>query len=122
MKELPALGEIKALVVHSRYLITSNLVNQYTPENICPECMILHDEGTEHPDYTQQLFKIACVAAYVIRSKSNLFLSQLEVSTLPEEYVHQNLSQNATMGYSFRMQDLGTNPFSAMGFGAQNTL
>ncbi len=82
MTELPALGEIKALVIHSHYLIPSNLVIQYTLENICLECTILHDEGTEHPGYTQQLFKIACVAAYVIRSKSNLILSQLEVGSL----------------------------------------
>jgi hypothetical protein len=122
MTELPALNEIKALVIHSRYLITSNLINQFTPENICLECTILHEEGTEHPSYTQQLFKIACIAAYVIRSKSNLILSQLEVSTLPEEYVHQSLSQNATTGYSFGLQNTGTNPFSEMGYGGQNTI
>jgi hypothetical protein len=98
MTQLPALNEIKALVIHSRHLIASNLVNQFTPENTCLECTVLHGEGTEHPSYTQQLFKIACVAACVIRSKSNLILSQLEVSTVPEELVHQSLSQDATTG------------------------
>jgi len=122
LTELPALTEIKALVIHSRFLITSNLVNQFTPENICLECTILHGEGTEHPGYTQQLFKIACIAAYIIRSKSNIIVSQLEVATLPEEYVHQHLSQDVTMGYSFGLQDEGTNPFSQMGFGGQNNI
>ena len=126
LTELPALKEIKALVIHSRYLITSNLVNRFTTENICLECTILHHEGREHPRYTQQLFKIACVAAFVIRSKSNLIISQLEVSTLPEEFVHrnQNLSQagDSTMGYAFGIPDGATNPFSTMGSGGQDTL
>jgi hypothetical protein len=98
MTQLPALNEIKALVIHSRCLIASNLANQFTPENTCLECTVLHGEGTEHPSHAQQLFKIACVAACVTRSKSNLILSQLEVSTLPEEFVHQSLSQDATTG------------------------
>jgi hypothetical protein len=99
MTQLPALNEFfKALVIHSRCLIASNLVNQFTPGNTCLECTILHGEGTEHPSYTQQLFKIACVTACVMQSKSSLILSQLEVSALPEEFVHQSLSRDATTG------------------------
>ena len=122
LSELPALNEIKALVIHSRYLITRNVVNQFTPENICLECTILHGEGTEHPSYTQQLFKIACIAAYIIRSKSNLIVSQLEVSTLPEEYAHPSMSQNGTTRYSFGMSDSGMNPFATIGFPGQSNL
>ena len=84
-KELPPHREIKAIVLHSRFLITSHLHEVLTPENISIECTILVEFGSEHPIFTKQLFNVDCVAAHITRNKSNIILSQLDGSTTPNE-------------------------------------
>jgi hypothetical protein len=79
--ELPALREVKGLVIHHPYLINSSLFNPQSAENWSLECTIIHSQGLEHPNYTCQLFNIGCIAAFIIRSKTNWILCQLEAST-----------------------------------------
>ena len=81
LKELPALKEIKGLVIHKRILGNTALYNPYTPENICLECTVLHLNGVEHPSYTQQLFNVDCISSYIIRNKVNIIMSQLQESS-----------------------------------------
>ena len=78
LTELPALNEIKGLVIHKRFLGNVALYNPHTPENICLECTILHLHGVEHPSYTKQLFNVDCISSYIIRNKINIIVSQLQ--------------------------------------------
>ena len=77
-KEMPATSEIKAVVLHQRYFISSLLYDKCTSENICIETTILTTGGLEHPSYTKQLFKVDCISAYITRSKTNIIMSQLD--------------------------------------------
>ncbi len=78
---MPGVREIKALIIHCQYLINQSLLNPMTSENICLECTILHEQGLEHPSYTSTLFDIDCISAFIIKSKSNVIMCQLEDST-----------------------------------------
>jgi hypothetical protein len=90
MTELPAMKEIKGLVIHRRFLMNHSLFNPLSPENICLECTILHEQGREHPSFTLQLFNIDCISAFIIRNKTNLIMCQLEDSSQPDHPVLQN--------------------------------
>jgi hypothetical protein len=79
--ELPALKEVKGLVIHKRFLINSSLFNPDTEENLALECTVIHLEGKEHPSYTRQLFGPDCPSAYINRRMDNVIMSQLEEST-----------------------------------------
>jgi hypothetical protein len=81
LTELPAMREIKGLVIHRRYLANRALLNPYTTENICLECTLLHIEGVEHPSYTQKLFNTDCISVYLIRNQTNLIMCQVEESS-----------------------------------------
>ena len=81
LTELPAMKEIKGLVIHKRILGNTALCNPYTPENICLECTVLHGLGEEHPSYTKQLFNVDCISSYIIRNKINIIMSQLQESS-----------------------------------------
>ncbi len=110
--ELPALKEVKGLVIHRRYLINSSLFNPRSSENLSLECTVLHSQGLEHPSYTRQLFNIDCIAAFIIRSKANLILCQLEESTstdLPQSQppAITELSQQSYVGLSQYSQNHG---------------
>jgi hypothetical protein len=125
--KLPAFKEeIKVLMIHCRYLNTENLVNKLTPENICMDCTILHNEGTLHPTYTKQLFKIGCIQSYIGQNNSNRILSQMEDSTVAKELVNPqqvNLSFSQQVNLSFSQQAYmqpfmpEQNPFAMMGYG-----
>jgi hypothetical protein len=81
LTELPALKDIKGLVIHRRFLGNRSLYNPYTPENICLECTVLHLLGIEHPSFTKQLFNVDCISAYIIRNKINIIMCQLQESS-----------------------------------------
>jgi hypothetical protein len=92
------LREVKGLVIHHRFLINSKLLNPDSSENLSLKCTILHELGLEHPSYTRQLFKTDCRAAFIIRSKSNLIMCQLEESTSTESQ-----TSSTPMQHNFHM-------------------
>jgi hypothetical protein len=93
-QELPALSEIKGLVLHRRYLVNSKLLEVNIPENICLECTIITELGSDHPNYTKQLFSIECMCAHIVRNKTNIILVQLDEVTAPD---FLDLSQQTVM-------------------------
>ena len=131
-KEMPAASEIKAVVLHQRYLITGVLYNNYTSDNICIETTILSKEGLEHPSYTRQLFKVDCISAYITKSKNNIIMSQLDGCNVREDTIDMvgGLSQNTyglmanstSVGPSSSQQyevnsTFNQDPFALMGYG-----
>jgi hypothetical protein len=98
LTELPSLKEIKGLVIHKRFLGNGSLYNPYTPENICLECTVLHLHGVEHPSFTNQLFNVDCISAYIIRNKINIIMCQLQESSgsqYPNQYSQPHFDEHA---------------------------
>jgi len=120
-KEMPALNEIKAIVLHQRFLITGLLYNNYTSDNICIETTILSHEGLEHPSYTRQLFKVDCISAYITKSKTNIIMSQLDGSNTQETSfgATESLSQNT---YAQGVNTASVGPSSSQQFEVNSTL
>ncbi len=102
LTELPAMKEIKGLVIHWRHLINEALFNPLLPENICLECTILHEQGREHPSFTLKLFNIDCISAFIIRNKTNLIMCQLEDSLAPPDHTHTMLQSQGLSQHSFQ--------------------
>jgi hypothetical protein len=76
------------------------------------ECTVLHSQGLEYPSYTQQLFNIDFIAAFIICSKTNLILCQLEESVSTDMPQLQppgvpELSQQSYQGLSQYSQNHG---------------
>ena len=67
----------KALVIHKRFIITPEIYLCEDPSNICIECTFLGDGGYPTPEYHRALFKVASVASYVQKSKTNCVASQI---------------------------------------------
>jgi hypothetical protein len=82
--QLPALSEIRGVVIHRRYMVNSNLVQVEISENICLECTILTEHGVEHERYTKQLFNVECMSAHIVRNKTNLIMVQLDEVRAPD--------------------------------------
>jgi hypothetical protein len=129
---MPAASEIKAVVLHQRYLITGLLYNSSTSDNICIETTILSKEGLEHPSYTRQLFKVDCISAYITKSKNNIIMAQLDGSNGRDDTYDRvgGLSQNTyglmdnstSIGPSSSQQfevnsTFNRDPFAVMGYG-----
>jgi hypothetical protein len=93
-QEPPALSEIKGLVLHRRCLVNSQLVEANIPENMCLECAITTELGSDHPHCTKQLFSIECMCAHVVRNKNNVTLVQLDEVSAPD---FVDLSQQTTV-------------------------
>ena len=126
--ELPALSEIKGIVIHCRFLVNSNLLTVNIPENICLECTILSEQGLEHPKYTKQLFNIDCMSAHIVRNKTNILLVQLDEVTAPDNVDLSQQPESQAMqvieefdsGRQFQSQI--SQPLSQMGTQEQSTL
>ena len=68
----------KALVIHKRYVIMPTILHCEVPENICIECTFLGEGGYPTKEYHRALFKVASVASYILKSKSNCVASQID--------------------------------------------
>ena len=64
MKNFPTI-RLPALIIHKKYLIEDNLVENKVSSNLCLECTFLLDGGEEDIRFTKVLFKTQDVAAYV---------------------------------------------------------
>jgi hypothetical protein len=110
-QELPAYKEITGIVIHRRYLVNSNLLEVNIAENICLECTIITEQGSDHPNYTKQLFNIECMSADIIRNKTNIIMVQLDEVTAPD---FVDLSQQTIIEHQ---ETDGRPPFSQQSFG-----
>jgi hypothetical protein len=130
LTKLPALKEIKGLVIHIRFLGNRALYNPYTPDNICLECTVLHLHGIEHPSFSKQLFNVDCISAYIIRNKISIIMCQLQESSgaqYPTHLSQQTFQQPIQEGLALTVEqpiyrgpanNLQTQPFSQL---TQNT-
>ena len=76
MKNFPK-KRLPAVILHKRYLIQDNLVNNKVPDNLCIECTFLKKGGDEDINCTKLLFLAKDVATYVQRTTTNLVVSLL---------------------------------------------
>jgi hypothetical protein len=119
--------DMQALIIHRRFFLDSNAVGS----GFCVEITILHDLGREHPDYSRVLFDVSVVNAWIVKSKDNLVVSQLEravplavaeASTLPPmQQQQQYLSQMIEYSQNVTSFDYGVvaeeGPLSQIGYG-----
>ena len=78
MKNFPTI-RLPALIIHKKYLIEDNLVENKVSSNLCLECTFLLDGGEEDIRFTKVLFKAQDVAAYVQKTVSNTIVSLLHL-------------------------------------------
>jgi hypothetical protein len=86
-------------VIHRWYLINQTLFNPLSPEIICLECTILHEQGWEHSSFTLKLFNIDCISAFIIWNETNLIMCQSEDLSAPD---HTVLHSQAWSQHSFQ--------------------
>jgi hypothetical protein len=91
--------------------VNSNLLEVNIAENICLECTIITEQGSDHPNYTKQLFNIECMSAHIIRNKTNIIMVQLDEVTAPD---FVDLSQQTIIEHQ---ETDGRPPFSQQSFG-----
>jgi hypothetical protein len=68
---------VQGVVIHRRLLITSNVVQVNSIENMCLECTVLKD-GCVSELFTKVLFRVPAVNAYVNRGKTNIVICELD--------------------------------------------
>jgi hypothetical protein len=115
-------GRMTGVVIHQRLF-----VNYPSSSKLCVECSILVELGDLHPTFTNSLFSVESIAAYVNRSKTQVIVCELEAG-IPEglesmgfpminsQPVLEHQSQNQQLGYGYgpvSQQDL-------MGYGISN--
>ena len=69
---------IQALILHKRYVRAGMVQPSIGTKAFVLEATFLHDGGKEHFEYRKALFEVDPIATFIIRSKANLIVSQLE--------------------------------------------
>ena len=108
-KSLPS--KMTALIIHKRYKRVSELNDKGAGESsVVVEVTFLTQGGIPHLTYSQVLFEASPVCAWILRSKTNIVVSQLKnilnKENSPEKENHQ--SGEIKMGFD----DENVNPIS----------
>ena len=74
-ESLPKKG-VKAMVLHKKY-VKSGAVS--TGASICIEATIFQEEGQINEDYNKVLFNLDVITSFILRSSTNLIVSQIEL-------------------------------------------
>jgi hypothetical protein len=91
------------VVIHQRLFVN------YPSSKLCVECSILGELGDLYPTFTNSLFTVESIAAYVNRSKSQVIVCELEAG-IPEglELMGFPMSQSETVvDYQSQVQQIG---------------
>ena len=80
MKTFPK-SRIPGLIIHKRFIINKDVICNDPKDNLCLECTFLLKGGEEDIRYTKALFRAVDVARYVQRTKSNLVVSLLHLTS-----------------------------------------
>jgi hypothetical protein len=110
-----------ALIIHKRYKRVSELNVKGTGESsVVVEITFLTQGGNPHLTYNQVLFEASPVCAWILRSKTNIVVSQLE-NILNKEN-SPNKENHPPVEMDLEIDDGNVNPISTQVFINENKL
>jgi hypothetical protein len=68
---------VSGIVIHHQFFLSPDITNK-----MCLECTFLDNLGDAHQTFQKYLFTSGCISAYLIRSKSNVVVCELEDSPI----------------------------------------